>query len=116
MEKKMIGYRLIKLYPGHGQLIGYEMLLSQEQMKIYNYKDWPEFWEPIYGVGINLRDIYNYKVRENNHIDDMVLSSMKEACKQTLELVCNNIQLCISSAEIIEVDKGKIRKLIDKIK
>lgn len=48
-DKKIVGYRLIKQYPGCIYPIGtYEPFTTGE------YSKWPEFWEPVYDYNIQI--------------------------------------------------------------
>lgn len=98
MEKKIIGFKLIKLYPGKldlGEEINFTNTPQEQILKYTHYLDYPEFWQPIYEeIGVDLDRIYtlirNTPTTYNGKLE--ILSAMKEACKQTLELVLKKLQ------------------------
>lgn len=94
MEKKIIGFKLIKKYPLSGE-INY-ICENPSESTITEYSKWPEFWEPIYEeIGVDLQDMYHKRMggyigltfTQREHI----LGLMKQACKQTLELVVRKV-------------------------
>lgn len=104
MQKKIVGFKLIKQYPKSPPL-GTEL---KDYMRFWNTDTWggitkeellclyKEFWEPIYEQeGVNLNDILVRKeIYEWNACSyrDVVVNAMKEACIQTLDLVKKHIR------------------------
>lgn len=91
MEKKIIGFKLIKKYPSCHREIG-----GQVSINIQNLTAWPEFWEPIYEeIGVDLQDMYHKRMGGYTRLTftqrEHILGLMKEACKQTLELVVRKV-------------------------
>lgn len=97
MEKKIIGFRLIKRYPDSPAL-GTELM---DSIKFCDTDTWggirkeellclyKEFWEPIYGKkALDLNEIIDdYELHSNSLIVINIRAAMREACRQTLELV-----------------------------
>lgn len=116
MNKKIIGFKLIKLYP-----------LSENIFYIFNdpskeiideYLMWPEFWEPIYDGIVDLQKIisntdlgkgiiFNGYPYYNNqpHVINMII----EACRQTLELVNQRISIDPEQRKVIRETINLIR-------
>jgi hypothetical protein len=115
MKKKIVGYKLIKEYPGTGPgRTGLGMIVNTYGSAVGNYyANWPEFWEPIYKECVDLEQI----LKDSNDVgmmaapqaQNIIYKAMKEACRQTLELVVAEIDS--TSPMLIE----KIRNLINKI-
>jgi len=125
MSRKIIGFKLIKEYPSSGP-IGMELRTKSKNPDLKDYwfnkshgnnesimLNFPEFWEPIYEDKIDLNNLYKELWDRNTHrlgpIDISILA-MKEACRQTLELVINSIHTEDT------FNKEYIRNLINKIK
>lgn len=97
MEKKIIGFRLIKRYPDSPAL-GTELM---DSIKFCDTDTWggirkeellclyKEFWEPIYQQEyVDLNEIMErHRIHINSPIVVHIRTAMKEACRQTLELV-----------------------------
>lgn len=103
MEKKIIGYKLIKKYPGLHYTLG-----QFSPANVTEYSSWPEFWQPIYEeVGVDLEKIL-MEAQVCGEVERIIIA-MKEACKQTLELT---LKECIGIKLPIEHVRKKILNLI----
>lgn len=138
--KKIIGFKLKKIYPGSGN-IGDEVRIRNTGTKAFWYipiqrvympeetliNFYSEFYEPIYEEEtIDLDKIFNdifigkapwYDFKKNHALclQGTVKEMMKEACKQTLELVKKEIRIKrVATYNIIE--EKDIDKIFEKIK
>lgn len=124
MERKIIGFKLIKLYP-LSQEVHYTLNGPSKNL-INIYSQFPEFWEPIYEeVGVDLQKIYDriFFDKTGNEVCDYrrltsiktTIEMMKEACRQTLELVKIEIHKK-RVANYNTIDESDINNILSMIK
>lgn len=128
--RKIIGFKLIKQYPLSPDI---PFTLADLSVKLINiYSQFPEFWEPIYEeVGVDLQKIYDriFFDKTGNQVCDSgrltrietTIEMMKEACKQTLELVKRYGKVSQRLGEAInvytyEIDDKSIDNILTMIK
>lgn len=115
MEKKIVGFKLIKNYP-LSQQTGF-IYKDPSQNIINEYIIWSEYWQPIYeGESVNLDKIMDntYEIHNNSPIATCIRIAMKEACRQTLELVKKHARIeCLPQGT--KVDLKMTRESIDNI-
>jgi len=130
MEKKIVGFKSIKTYPGWketGKIIDLSRSSQKDIKENTYYIDFPEYWEPIYEkVSVDLESIYikiSTEKTERNIFDRLTLTYrettleiMKEACKQTLELANKEVLNTLKDTAFSEILQKRITNLITLIK